>query len=87
MDVVLRGTVHTVHPIQEKNGYSSRKVWITIDQDTNYPQDVEVEFSGKNLDKANNLQERQTAVIHTNLRGKIWQSTSNFTTLSAWKVE
>lgn len=85
----ITGTVETIlDPVTNKT-YTSRKMWITTDKDTQYPQTVEVECGGAKANLFDNLKQGQDVTLDINLRGRKWEKdgkTSVFNSLSVWKV-
>lgn len=85
----IQGTVETLHDAVTKSNFTSRKMWVTTDANSQYPQTVEVECGGKNSNLFDNLQKGQEVLLDINLRGRKWEKdgkTSVFNSLSVWKV-
>lgn len=92
MEVIITGLIKAIHPTVERSGYKSRKVWIEIDRETQYPQTLEVELGG---DRVGIIEQYDVAAgdicdVSMNLRGRTWTSPQGevkcFNTLSAWKI-
>lgn len=88
--VPISGEVVKILPIVEKKNYRSRKIWIEI-PDGNFPQTIEVEFGGDDVEKAASLVEGQHVSLDCNLRGRLWEGHADgeprcFTSLRAWRV-
>jgi hypothetical protein len=93
----IKGLLKNVLPVVERNGFSSRKVWITTDHETQYPQTVEVEVNGDKIDLFKGMFANQPVTVHVNLRGRLWKNPDVaknptgaevcFNTLQIWKVE
>lgn len=87
----IKGVLKQVHPTETRNDFSSRKVWLTIDPQGQYPQTIEVEAQQKNLNLFNNITPGTWVTCSINLRGREWTNkegkTVVFNTISVWKVE
>lgn len=87
----IKGQLKALQPIVERGEFKSRKVWITTDADTKYPQTVELEVSGNSIDIFDNVAIGATVVCHVNLRGREWQPAEGpakvFNTLACWRIE
>lgn len=84
----LTGTVKKVHETETKGNFTFRKLWITTDGNTPYPQTIELQCNKPEL--LNSLQPGQEVTCHINLRGREWEKDGKVTvfhTLQVWKVE
>lgn len=85
----ITGTVDTVLQPVERNGFTSRKMWVKIDETSQYPQIIEVECGGKQSNLFDGIKENDSVTLDINLRGRKWEGNgkiSVFNTLSVWKV-
>ena len=87
----LIAKLKTVHDIIERGNFKSRKVWVTTEDNPQYPQTVEVEVAQEKTGLFDNITPGSEVKLYINLRGREWTSpegkTSVFNTLSVWKVE
>ena len=74
-----------------KSDFKSRKVWVTTEDNPDYPQTIEVEVHKDKVDMFNNISEGAPVTLHINLRGRTWTGTDGiekvFNSLVCWKVE
>lgn len=74
----------------ENGKYVSRKVHITTEAGSNYPQTIEVEVSGEKVNLFNNVAIGSEVTCSINLRGREWTNSAMelfvFNTLQCWKV-
>ena len=68
---------------REKN-FSKKELRLRIDQDTDYPQLIAVEFTQKNIDRLNLICEGDEVEIQADLRGREWENRV-YINLSGWK--
>lgn len=87
----LKGVLKKIHPTVTRGNFESRKIWVTTDQDTNYPQTIELEASGKNIGIFNNIPLGAGITCHINLKGREWKNKQDeivvFNTIQIWRVE
>lgn len=92
----IQGTLKQLQPVIERGEFKSRKVWINTDTETKYPQVIELEVSGKNIDIFDGVSNGAPVICSINLRGREWVNPDTvknptgaavvFNTLSCWKV-
>lgn len=89
----IKGILKQVHQTVERgeNGkYVSRKVWVTTEANSNYPQTIEVELNGDKVNIFNDIAIGSEVVCSINLRGREWINKEGiaivFNTLQCWKV-
>lgn len=88
----IQGTLKDLKPVIERGEFKSRKVWINTDTETKYPQVIELEVSGKNIDIFDGVSIGAPVTCSINLRGREWVAPDEgaiprvFNTLSCWKV-
>ncbi len=77
--------------IVERGNFKSRKVWVTTEDNPDYPQTIEIEVQQAKVDMFNNIAPGAPVTLHLNLRGREWTNpegkTSVFNSLVCWKVE
>lgn len=88
----IKAKLKQVLPVVEKGEFKSRKIWVTTEDNPQYPQTIELEVSGKSLDIFNNVSPGADVTCHINLRGREWTpadggATRVFNTLACWRVE
>lgn len=84
----ITGQVKRIHPVESvgTNNFQKRKIWMETEQNSKYPQLIEVECAGKNVGLADGLNEGDVVEMECNLNGRQWND-KVFNTLSIWKVE
>ena len=74
-----------------RKDFQSRKIWVVVKDNPEYPQTIEIEVQQKNIDLFTNIQPGAPVTVHLNLRGNLWTGTDGvekcFNTLVCWKVE
>ena len=93
----IKGTLKKVLPEITRGEFKSRKVWLILAENPEYPQTIEIEVNGKSIDIFNNIAEGATVNCHVNLRGREWTNPDTvknptgaatvFNTIQCWKVE
>lgn len=87
----IKGVLKQIHPTVTNGNFESRKIWLTLDPQGQYPQTIELEAQQKNLNVFNSVSIGQWVTCHINLRGREWTNKEGkvvvFNTLSVWKVE
>jgi len=84
MQVTLHGTVEKVGEVETRKNFSKKELRLRIDQDTDYPQLIAVEFTQKNIDRLNLICEGDEVEIQADLRGREWENRV-YINLSGWK--
>ncbi len=86
----LKAVLKKIHPTVSRNGYDSRKIWLTLDPQGKYPQTIEVEAGGKMIGAFDGIQVGAWVTLQVDLRGREWTNkegaTFVFNTISVWKV-
>lgn len=89
--MTITGKLKQLHEVKDTGKFKSRKVWITTEENPQYPQTIELELNQGNIDKCNNIAVGAPCTFHINLRGREWTGddgvTKVFNTLVCWKVE
>ena len=71
MQVELKGVVKVIFAEQKINDKLDRKdIVITVDTDTQYPQDIICQAINKRIELVNSIKMGDTVVVKFNLRGK-----------------
>jgi len=93
----IKGTLKQVHPEILRGEFKSRKVWLTLADNPEYPQTIEIEVNGKSIDIFNGVSVGAPVTCHVNLRGREWVNPDQvknpngtaqvFNTIQCWKVE
>jgi hypothetical protein len=85
--MTITGQVKRIHPIETvgANGFQKRKIWVETEQDSKYPQLIEVECAGQKVGLADSLNEGHLVELEVNLNGRQWND-KVFNTISVWKV-
>ena len=80
-----------VNPIVERGDFKTRKVWVTTDFTSQYPQTVEVEIQQDKTELFAAVGVGSEVKLYINLRGREWQPAEGdpkvFNTLVCWKME
>jgi len=86
----ITGKLEKVNDIIERENFRSRKVWITTEDNPQYPQTIEVEVNQAKIDLFDGIAPGAPLKLYLNLRGRKWEKdgkTSVFNSLVCWKVE
>jgi hypothetical protein len=92
MKHTFTGRVVRVLPTEQKSsGFQTRKIHVGIDEDTKYPQVIEVELSGDRCDMGDRIQQSQVVKFECDIRGREWTDPKTntvkvFNTISCWKI-
>lgn len=84
MQIQIVGRVERVGNIETKNSFSKKELWIIVDEDSDYPQKLCVEFLQKNMDRLNFVHEGDQVVVEADLRGREWNG-KVFNSINGWK--
>jgi hypothetical protein len=89
----IKGILKKVNATQERgeNGkYISRKVWLTTEFASNYPQTIEIELNGDKVNLFDNIKIGSEVTCSINIKGREWINAKNeiviFNTIQCWKV-
>ena len=92
----IQGTLKKVHPEILRGEFKSRKVWLTLADNPEYPQTIEIEVNGKSIDIFNGVSIGAPVTCSVNLRGREWINPDQvknpmgaaivFNTIQCWKV-
>lgn len=84
-DLKVTGKVHTVFPVETKNNFSFRMLWLTTEYESQYPQLVEIQFPKEKGDLLNSIHADDIVEVSFNLRGRQWND-KVFNTISGWRI-
>lgn len=92
MSYQLTGKIKVLGGVEQKTDtFKVRKFVVTIDGDSQYPQDIELQAANEKCDALNTFAVGSDVTVSFNLRGREWKSPQGemkyFTTLDAWKVD
>ena len=81
----INGIVLRTTPQETKGNFTFAELHLRTETDSQYPQVLNIQFSGKNLELLEGVHEGQSVEVEINIRGresngKVWN------TLSAWKL-
>jgi hypothetical protein len=87
----LIGKLKKINDVVDRGDFKSRKIWITTEDNPQYPQTIEVELQKDKVDMFNRISIGAPVTLHINLRGREWTpkdgDTKVFNTLVCWRVE
>lgn len=88
----LTGKIKTLGNVEQKSEkFKVRKFVVTIDAESQYPQQIELQAANDKCDMLNQFTVGSDVTVSFNLRGREWTSPQGelkyFTTLDAWRVE
>lgn len=87
----LIGKLKAIQPIIERGEFKSRKIWVTTEDNPQYPQTIEIEVSQAKVDMFNGISIGAPVKMYLNLRGREWTGTDGvtkvFNSIVCWKVE
>jgi len=93
-NIVLVGSVSQVNDKQNiTDTFSKRTLWMDIDEDTDYPQQIEIEFVNDKCALLNGVKVGSTVTVDANLRGKEFESKKTPgeffrpTKLNGWRIK
>lgn len=87
MYIELRGTIKLIFAEQQINDNLSKKeVIITIDEDTQWPQDISVQALNTKIDDLKNFNTGDRVVMRVNLKGKPTNG-KYYNQLNLWTIE
>ena len=92
MSYQLTGKIKVLGSIEQKSDtFKVRKFVVTIDGDSQYPQDIELQAANEKCDALNTFAVGSDVTVSFNLRGREWKSPQGemkyFTTLDAWRID
>jgi hypothetical protein len=89
--IALVGTVKRVEDlVKVSERFQKRVIVVTIDEDTEYPQDVAVEFVNDKTGLIGKYSAGDKVTVDVNIRGKDFEKDdkiSNFTKMNGWRIK
>jgi len=93
-NIEVVGTVTEVfEEVQVNDTFSKREIWVMADEDTQYPQEIKIEFTQDKCALLNKYSADDKVVIDVNIRGKSFDDKKNpgerfnFTKLNGWRIK
>lgn len=87
MEVILKGTIHAIMSEQQiTDNYKKKEVVITVDEETNYPQQIICAAGNTKIELLNGFNHGDRVKAHCNLKGK-GSNGKYFNNLELWKIE
>lgn len=87
----LIGKLKKIGDVVERADFKSRKIWITTEDNPQYPQTIEIEVNQAKVDMFAGIAIGAPVTLSLNLRGREWSSKEGevrvFNTLVCWKVQ
>jgi len=93
MKIKITGTVVRVNPTEVRgNNFHVRSIHVSIDNDTDYPQTIQIELAGDRCAEGDKLINGQIVEFDCDLRGREWKDPKTdtmkvFNTIGCWKVK
>jgi hypothetical protein len=91
MTMTIQGKFKKQLNVVERSNFKSRKVWITTEDNPQYPQTIELEVNQDKVDMFSGVSEGAPVTCHVNLRGREWVNkegvTVVFNSIVCWKIE
>lgn len=88
MNVELKGVVKAIFEEKQINDNLSKKEFVvTIDGDTEYPQDIIIEAVNTKIDKLRGLAIGNKVIAKCNLRGRETKDGRYFNQIALWDLE
>jgi len=88
--LTLQGQVINVGETIDNNGFKKRLLWLEIDQESQYPQTVEIEFVQDKTALLNPVTEGAIVSVDINIRGKLFtndKGTRCYNSLGGWRLK
>lgn len=87
----VKAKLEQLHDVVERGNFRSRKVWVTTEDNPQFPQTIEIELQQNKVDIMNGIAIGAQVILHLNLRGRKWTNpeggkVSVFNSLVCWKV-
>ena len=89
--VQIKGVITAIHPVEQKSeSFKVQRFWVK-ESDGQYPQDFEVQCTGKTIGVLNDYKVGDNVNVSANLNGRQYNSKAGqmgiFMTLGLWKIE
>ncbi len=90
--IEIKGTVVKVGQTEQRTeSFKTRSLILKTDADSQYPQELNIEFNQAKSDLLDVIKEGQEVKVNINLNGRSWQdkegNTRHFNSLNGWKIE
>ena len=90
--IELKGTVVRIGETEQRSeSFKSRQLILKTDADTQYPQEINIEFNQAKADLLDVVREGSEVKVSTNLNGRKWTNKEGkdlwFNSINAWKIE
>lgn len=86
----VTGIIKRVNPKENNGQYTNQSMVVTLDADTQYPQDVQFELGKKPMEISDSFRDGDVVEIGYNIRGRDYTNRqgelANYTSLQAWSV-
>lgn len=85
----VTGRIKQIFPTETKSNFSFRILWLVIDEGSQYPQTIEIQFPQAKAELLDKHSIGQEVTVDFNMRGREWEKdgvTKVFNTVSAWKI-
>lgn len=83
--------INETEHISIRDGKTLDKKTCLVKTDDNFPQEIEIEFTGNKEHMLNQFAEGQQVLINVNIKCRSWKNpqgvTKHFVSLSGWKIE
>jgi hypothetical protein len=88
MNIELKGTIKLIGQTEVKGakGFKTRQLIVTIDQHTNYPQDIKVDFTQDKCEMLDKYGAGESVNVHADIRGKEYNG-NYYNSFQGWKIE
>lgn len=92
MNIQIKGSLAYISPLQVNGNFQKHTAIVLIGAGTQYPQYIEIEFTGDKISLLQNTVANSEYNFHVNVRGMAqpWEKEGSyraFTSLQAWKLE
>ena len=89
--LTLKGTVKHIgevtQPIESNPDFTKRELWLTVDEDTQYPQTVNIEFIKDKTSLLSKYNPGDVVEVDINIRGNVSRDGSRcFNSLNGWRM-
>ena len=90
--IELKGTVVRIGETEQRSeSFKSRQLILKTDTDTQYPQEINIEFNQAKSELLDVIREGSEVKVSTNLNGRKWTNKEGvdkwFNSINAWKIE
>ena len=90
--IELKGTVVKIGQSEQRSdSFKTRQLILKTDSDTQYPQEINIEFNQAKADLLDVVREGSEVKVSTNLNGRKWTNKEGkdlwFNSINAWKIE